>query len=594
MHNIRFHSVVFLCYVLKTNDNPIFRRLSSPVPSPAPSPVPTSRCEIDVTLDGCFNFTPIGDNNCQGRPIQMTFRYNGGDCSQSDNLQDRQNFDCFDILDPGAGPPPLSAGAESLVSITRLNGNEVYFEGIVPIGGLFVLNADGLFDKLAADMNFTIYDPEIGKNFAGMQQTVFVHLSCSQPLFLKDRFGASQVVQWIEDDGRNVSCFQDTQTGSLIVELNASTIDEPIELEQMTVIVNVFDQPINYTDDVAGIILEPGGEAIELPPINITVDLTERVRYTFFTTVIGRAVSSGVQCNGFDFTECIAGVALPPIFPTLAPTPSPTVTPFPTPNPENTTCTVRAAVECTVLEPFGLTCDTLTAPTNPRCTTGAEISLLVFQYTGISGGVTIPGGPDGEVYIEITDCETTAFFQGSAFPGDNITVNSRGNFLCETLEIIIQEPDFDEDEETNIGATIEELSLPTACLTPEQDPAGWTLGTSYGPMKLLQYNSDLDRIQAITATLFMNYAVDNIGRLNAIIESASLVSPFSATNPSEIVPTPFELRRQSRISIENQTALIDLLDSSGTTYEFELFINATSDTAFELPCDNRANFSFTL
>jgi hypothetical protein len=519
----------------------------------------------------------------------MSFRYNGGDCSQSDNLQDRQNFDCFDI---GSGPPTV-AGVESIITATRLGGTETYFSGPVKVGGMYTMNEDGSFDKLAADINITVYDPAIGISGEGMLQTIFVHLSCSQPLFLKDRFGSSQTVQWIEDDGRNVSCFQDTETGSLVVSLNASTVDEPVELLEMVVISNVQDEPINYTDAVQGTILEPGGESITLPPINVTVDLTDRVRYTFFTTIIGRAVTSGVMCNGFDFTECIAGVALPPFFPTLAPTPSPTVTPYPTPDPNTTTCIIRGAIECVVTEPFGETCETLTAATSPRCSTGAELEILVFQYTG-AGTTDLGGAWPEEVYLFISDCETSAFFQGTVRLGDNITVNSRGNFLCETIEINIQTVDFVEEDETNNGEVLASLEYPSGCLSVEEDPVGWTLGTSYGPLELTQYNSDLDGIQALTAVVFINYAVDNIGEFNAIVESGLVVSPFSATNPSQIVPTPFELRKQTRLSISNQTANINLETSRGSTFSFTLDVNATSDTAFMLPCDDFQNFSFTV
>ena len=36
-------------------------------------------------------------------------------------------------------------------------------------------------------------------------QVVNVYLSCSQPLILFDKYGASEVTQWVETDGRVVS-----------------------------------------------------------------------------------------------------------------------------------------------------------------------------------------------------------------------------------------------------------------------------------------------------------------------------------------------------------------------------------------------------
>jgi len=77
----------------------------------------------------------------------------------------------------------------------------VFFAGTVPVGEKYTLNADRVFDKLAAEMTLTIYDAEGGN----LLQVVNVHLSCSQPLILFDKYGASEVTQWVETDGRIVS-----------------------------------------------------------------------------------------------------------------------------------------------------------------------------------------------------------------------------------------------------------------------------------------------------------------------------------------------------------------------------------------------------
>jgi hypothetical protein len=545
-----------------------------------------------------LNATIPADNNCQGRPIQLTFRYNGGDCSQSDNLQDRQKFDCFDILPPlGAGPPPLQAGVESYIVATQLGGGSVYFEGFVAVGQAYTLNEDFFFDKLSADMNVTVYDPAgstdpltivQGEN---IMQTLFVHLSCSQPLFLKDRFGSGQVVQWIEDSGRNVSCFQQTVTGDLVVSLDAENQDQPVRLLEMVIVSNIDDEPINKTDEVFGLILEPGGEAIILSPLNVTVDLTERVRYTFFTTIIGETLDGSQTCNGFDFFECIAGIALPPFFPTLAPTPSPTVTPFPTPDPETTTCEIRSVVECLVTDPFiegG--CDFLKAPTTLTCTPESDIALLKFNYTGANCDgadfcVDSNGGPSGteQVYIEITDCEKSGFFQGTAVVGDDITINSRGIFLCPELFVSIQTVDFDEDAEENNGVELQTMIFPTTC-------PFYTLNEDYGALKLLQFRTSIDGIQTITANVFLNFAADNIGQFDATIQSGEIESPFG----SGPVPVPLEIPKRTRQTIETQTATLDLLGLGGTTFVFSQTLSAVSDTEFMLPCDDFTNVTITL
>mmetsp|Transcript_22179 Transcript_22179/g.22501 ORF Transcript_22179/g.22501 Transcript_22179/m.22501 type:complete len:162 (+) Transcript_22179:616-1101(+) len=130
----------------------------------------------------------------------ITFLYNGGGCGQSDNLQPRQKFDCSDV--DGAGPP-TNAGETSYITAVPRGGNlnTVFFAGTVPVGEKYTLNADRVYDKLAADMTLTIYDREGGS----LLQIVDLHLSCSQPLILFDKFGASEVTQWVETSGRVVS-----------------------------------------------------------------------------------------------------------------------------------------------------------------------------------------------------------------------------------------------------------------------------------------------------------------------------------------------------------------------------------------------------
>jgi len=115
-------------------------------------------------------------------------------------LQPRQKFDCSDA---GSSGPPTTAGTNSYITaVPRGEGTEtVFFAGTVPVGEKYTLNADRVFDKLAAEMTLTIYDSEGGN----LLQVVNVHLSCSQPLILFDKYGANEVTQWVETSGRVVS-----------------------------------------------------------------------------------------------------------------------------------------------------------------------------------------------------------------------------------------------------------------------------------------------------------------------------------------------------------------------------------------------------
>jgi len=133
----------------------------------------------------------------------ITFLYNGGSCGQSDNLQPRQKFNCFDT---GDGPPTATGQESYITAVPRGSTNDfVFFAGTVPVGEKFTLNAARIYDKLASEMTITIYDNEQDGN---VLQVVDVHLSCSQPLILYDKYGASEVTQWVETSGRVVSLRQ--------------------------------------------------------------------------------------------------------------------------------------------------------------------------------------------------------------------------------------------------------------------------------------------------------------------------------------------------------------------------------------------------
>jgi len=162
------------------------------------------------------------DPICDGRPWVITFLYNGGDCSQSYNLQPRQKFDCSDA--GSAGPPTIAGTNSYITAVPRGEGTDtVFFAGTVPVGEKYTLNADRVFDKLAAEMTLTIYDSEGGN----LLQVVNVHLSCSQPLILFDKYGANEVTQWVETSGRVVS-LRDSGVVTGVEEQNLGIISELI------------------------------------------------------------------------------------------------------------------------------------------------------------------------------------------------------------------------------------------------------------------------------------------------------------------------------------------------------------------------------
>ena len=94
-------------------------------------------------------------------------------------------------------------------------------------------------DKLDADQTINIYsDASQGT----LLQSVTFHASCSQPLVLKNVFGASQIVQFANEDQGNVSCF--------IANEVSYTISVPVDLPpgEDSIIIRELNIRTNYTD----------------------------------------------------------------------------------------------------------------------------------------------------------------------------------------------------------------------------------------------------------------------------------------------------------------------------------------------------------
>jgi hypothetical protein len=297
----------------------------------------TSTCIIDFGYHECPVYTTHGNPNedCQTRPAEITFKYNGGSCAQSDNLQAPEKFSCTD----SNGGPPTLPGTQSYITATTLGGSDLYFAGPVEVGEKYTfqveetltLNENGQFRTLSSDITITIFESQGGVTF----QTTNMQLSCSrygsnQPFFLNDKFGASAINGWVEPSGRGVANADTSidKTGMIQVEFYSSNEQMPVRIVEMTAITNTQDQTIDITPQYAGKIFQPGTK-IKLPELKYGIDLYREVRYTFNITIIGESLDGTNQCNGIGQFECIRGSNSNPTgFPTM--TPSPTITPFPT------------------------------------------------------------------------------------------------------------------------------------------------------------------------------------------------------------------------------------------------------------------------
>jgi len=437
----------------------------------------------------------------------------------------------------------------------------------VKVGEKYTLNEQRTFDKLSADMTITIFESQGG----ALLQIVDVHLSCSQPLFLFDKFGSSQVTQWVETSGRVVTDTQTgVETGTIEVALDTSNEQKPVRLLEMTVLTNTQDQPIDYTSQVAGQILAPGS-SIELPGFKIDIELGQQVRYTFFTTIIGETLDGTNMCNGNDMLECIVGFNLNPVFPTMVPTPSPTITPLPTNVPNITSqreCTIGSQISCAVIKPEGVfTCETLKAPVAETCPAGAELLRAFLRYDGSLGP---------SVFLEIT-CDSSEYIAELIQTGQTAEFNTRGSSSAcveATATVYGSDP-------LNGGSSVGSSNLQVAC------PGPWTLGATIAPGFILDsYVSSTDNgitfdYNTPEVEIELNFIGQNEGSVPLTITSGETVSPLG-TGPINGLPTTVAANNEQILL--SQVGNIQLSGQSGQTLTFSQVLFGVSD-AGALPCE---------
>ena len=527
----------------------------------------------------------------------MTFRYNGGDCSGSFNIQPSTLFQCEDF---GARPgPPTVDGTRSYIEAFELGGGELYFSGFAEVGGEFTALAE---EKFSANMNITIYDipadlidtpeaditPEDRSNIvqpSNLVQTVIYHSSCSQNLFLKDRFGAIQLVLFINNEQGVVSCFQNA-TLSFDIDVPIDIVGGRAELTSLTIITNIDNGNngvYDLSDIVAGQIIEPG-----VPfqtGVSIEIDLTVRQKYTALSTIVGKT-DEGQSCFGTDFYEFEAGNPLPPIFPTLAPSAAPTITPLPTPDPDTSACNLEADIQCR--RPGGGSCE-LRSPEGQTCD-GSNANFLQFIYipTELCDGnntqnkfkcsdenLDIPR-PD-TVFIIIAK-KDDVFFQGSVTSGQIFDVPIPGNEKDVEIEIFTADG----------GDILQESKMSIRCR--EEDAL--TLLTTFGHLQLVGYRNTEEGLQQTFADIELSYVVENGGVLDADLIGAFKNSAFAGFS-SLLDPNERITLSSGGTEIFTELFTVNVAASVGLTFDFTFLIEGEG-TQSGVGCQDTDLFSLTV
>ena len=518
---------------------------------------------------------------------------NGGDCSGSFNIQPDTLFQCEDF---GARPgPPTVDGTRSYIEAFELGGGELYFSGFAEVGGEFTALAE---EKFSANMDINIYDipadlidtpeaditPEDRSNIvqpSNLVQTVIYHSSCSQNLFLKDRFGAVQLVLFINNEQGVVSCFQNA-TLSFDIDVPIDIVGGRAELTSLTIITNIDNGNngvYDLSDIVAGQIIEPG-----VPfqtGVSIEIDLTVRQKYTALSTIVGKT-DEGQSCFGTDFYEFEAGNPLPPIFPTLAPSAAPTITPLPTPDPDTSACSLEASIECQRRSGGG--CDVLRSPVGNTCI-GSNANLLQFTYIpngSCDGSNTQDKFKCSDENLDIPRPDTVfiiigkkddVFFQGSVTSGEyfDVSISTRSK----EIEIAIFTVAND-----GPGDILQESKMSIRCRQED----GITVLDTFGNLELVGYRNTEDGAQLLYETISLSYSVKNVGLLDGDLIEAFRNSPFSGF---ENLLEPDERRTLSSgeavIFVEEFTLNLSLV--GGTSFDFSFLISGEG-TQSSLECQD--------
>jgi hypothetical protein len=297
--------------------SPSFPPTKAPVRPPTQSPVSVCTIRLDTRCVVAGNSTQagrpcetpfLGIESCKERPTSAVMLFNGGGCAQSDNTQGLL-FSCVDMN----GGPPVNEGERAYIEVTDIKGNQIdYFSGVVEVGNTYRINDNN--ERFEADMFITIYTPDQRT----VLQSVQFHSSCSRNLELKNRFGASQLVEFTNDLQGTVSCFVTFSfTLTISVPISATTT-QPIVLTRLTATTN-FAGNLDLTTEVAGLTIAPGSAPL-LVTLEGVIDASSQMRYTLMFYVEGAVAATGQKCTGSETLSFLAGHAPGARSPVASPT----------------------------------------------------------------------------------------------------------------------------------------------------------------------------------------------------------------------------------------------------------------------------------
>jgi hypothetical protein len=397
-------------------------------------------------------------------------------------------------------------------------------------------------------------------NPSNLLQSMTYHSSCAQNLFLKDRFGAVQLVEWVNEVQGRVSCF--AKIGfSIHISIPVELPGDTLTLETLTVDSNIDPFYYNFTDKVSGRTGTPG-EVYVADALTLSLDLTQRRNYNLLFTLTA-ITDEAATCIGHALLRFEAGTPLPPMFPTLSPTQAPSGSPSSTMDPARSACILDTNIQCVTVS--GRSCNEISSPTQSVCNDKNGVRSLEFLVTGQSCGSTknchdIAPVTEGSVYVEIVEKDINRFadvvpmggiFRVSGpFEGDSlgkITVYSVSNdgpgSALQVLEAV----------ELGCDGTV---------------GVDLMLLNNYGGLQLVGFDASLGS-QSIFETFMITMTITNDGSVVATVQEGIGASPFEP-NPIILNPSgPAHLEVGAILEAET-SVLLNLAEFHGDRFEFRL------------------------
>ena len=491
----------------------------------------------------------IGIEPCRERPTAATMLYNGGDCSQSDNRQFLQ-FTCDDFN----GGPSAEEGSEAYIIVTDIKGDGiVYHRDFVTVGDNYELRTPSGEERFEADQRIQIYSSNVTSQ-ANLLQDVIYHSSCSSNLELKNRFGASQLVQFFNSEQGNVTCFADA-TFDFDILIPITITGGSITLESLKILSN-FDGFIDLSDQIQGRVVSAG----DTVPVTLQVnfDLTERRRYTLFAQLSGTG-SQGEQCLGQDFESFFAGNPAPANSPTRPPTFAPTISPAPTPDVQTTACSVGAEVQCNTLDDDGRIvseCENVPDPSTIVCTDDLEATGIGFQYVG-------DGTTPNEVWVTISGGRTGTVFNGPV--SRNQFFYAEGDFRGE-IDVTVSTVN-----NGMRGNNIESFNIDGECATGNDD---LRLTSRFGTLELTAFRNALG-IRTSVRNTRLQYIVSNESPIAMTAQTSFINSAFSNSPFNTLAARDESLGRRESIVVFEEERVIDFGDKFAAGVAFTFAMNVT-------------------